>query len=375
MSWRDKIPPRLGRLLQLLIVPVLVLVLLKLTVLRPPGVMVAEVVRRNVMAEVEGTGTVTVDVLANVGPKIKGRVEQVLVDERDFVQKGQKVAVLDETDLRKQVDSARARLTSAQATAWEEQREWEREKNLVITGAVSVEESQQYRKSYQVAASAVQAAEADLGYAEYELSLTRIPSLVTGVVTKRWVEPGDTVVVGQPMFTVADTSLVYVNANIDQDFTGDIRKDQSAVVILRGRENAPLRGRVFRIDPEADQATEEMIAEVAFSISPEEFQLGQWAQVYIEVGEARNALTVPKTAIIRFGNERFVFVAGPHDHLRRIAVKALASSPRFPFVAIAGDLKQGDRVVVMPMGLRAGETVRVQSASRIGGGSITPAKE
>lgn len=375
MSWRDKIPPRLGRLLQLLIVPVLVLVLLKLTVLRPPGVMVAEVVRRNVMAEVEGTGTVTVDVLANVGPKIKGRVEQVLVDERDFVRKGQKVAVLDETDLRKQVDSARARLTSAQATAWEEQREWEREKNLVITGAVSVEESQQYRKSYQVAASAVQAAEADLGYAEYELSLTRIPSLVTGVVTKRWVEPGDTVVVGQPMFTVADTSLVYVNANIDQDFTGDIRKDQSAVVILRGRENAPLRGRVFRIDPEADQATEEMIAEVAFSISPEEFQLEQWAQVYIEVGEAKNALTVPKTAIIPFGNERFVFVAGPHDHLRRIAVKALASSPRFPFVAIAGDLKQGDRVVVMPMGLRTGETVRVQSASRIGGGSITPAEE
>src|SRR5258708_27574306 len=45
------------------------------TVLRPPLVSVAEVKLGNVTAEVEVTGTVTADVLANIASKITGRVE------------------------------------------------------------------------------------------------------------------------------------------------------------------------------------------------------------------------------------------------------------------------------------------------------------
>jgi len=35
-----------------------------------------------------------------------------------------------------------------------------------------------------------------------------------------------------------------------------------------------------------------------------------------------------------------------------------AGSPRRPMVAVAGRLRPGERVVLMPMGLAAGETVR-----------------
>lgn len=356
--------PRLRAWGLALLLALAVAVGLRLTVFRPTSVSVAEVARGDMMAEVEGTGTVTADVLADIAPKITGRVEQVFADEGDRVKKGQIVATLDETDLRQQRDGAKARLAGAEATAAERQREWKREMSLVKTAAVSLEDSQQYTERLQVAKSAVEVAKAEVKLAEYNLSLAQIPALFSGTVTKRWVVPGASVVPGQRMFTVADTDLIYVDAYLDQNLTGKLRKGEAATVVLRGRESQPLAGYVLRMSPQANAATEETVAEVAFAIPTDEFQLGQWANVYIETGEAKNVLMVPRAVLMPMGNRSFVFVVGADDRLSREPVSLLAESPRRPMVAVSGNLKPHDRVVLMPMGLRPGEKVRPKSAGQ-----------
>lgn len=177
-------------------------------------------------------------------------------------------------------------------------------------------------------------------------------------MTKRWVNLGQSVVPGETMFTIADTSLVYVSANIDQSLTGKVAKGQRAIVILRGRENEPLAGRVLRLNPQADQATEEMVAEVAFTVPPDEFQLGQWANVYVQVGEAKDALVVPRSALLTTGKSLSVFVADSHNRIRQEPVTVLASSPRSPTIAVSGHLTPGDQLALTPAGLKSGESVR-----------------
>ncbi|TAL96191.1 MAG: efflux RND transporter periplasmic adaptor subunit [Rhodanobacter sp.] len=341
-----------------LLVLAVIVVLLRLTVLRPPRVSVATVQRGNVAAEVEGSGTVTADALANIAAKITGRVDHVFVEEGDSVSKNQIVATLDQDGLRHQVAVAQARLDAARVSAEQRQREWIREKKLVVSGSVGVEEAQQYRERNAVAQSAVRVAAAELGKATYELSLAQIPALSDGIVTQRWVVPGASVVAGQPMFTIADTHLIYVDTFVDQNVTGRIRKGETATVMLRGREHQPLPGHVLRIRPRADAATEETVAEVSFSIPADQFQLGQWANVYIRTGEAKDALVVPQMALTPMGNALFVWVVGADHTLHRIRVTVLARSPRSSKVAVAGDdLHAGDRVVLMPMGLKPGESV------------------
>lgn len=342
----------------ILLILVVIATLLKITVIRPPLVSVAEVRQGSGIAEVEGTGTVTADVLANVSSKITGQLEQVFVDEGDAVKKNQVLGTLDQTDLRRQIDVAQAHLSAAIATVQEREHEWNREKVLVNPGAVGIEESQQYQERYAVAQSAVQAAKAELGIAEYNLSLTKIRALSDGIVTKRWVVPGASVVPGQTMFTVADTRLIYVDTYIDQSVTGKIHKGEGATIILRGRENQPLQGSILRIRPQADAATEEMVAEATFKIPSDQFQLGQWANVFVQVGKVKDALLVPQAALMPMGTEMFVWLVDANDKLRRERVAVLARSPRMPMVAVSGALQPKDRVVLMPMGLHPGETVR-----------------
>ena len=169
-------------------------------------------------------------------------------------------------------------------------------------------------------------------------------------------------VAGQPLLTVAETATIWVAADVDQRFAHKVLKGQPATVILRGRPDKPIRGEVYRVNPQADPITEEMRVEVTFPLPPDELQVGQWAEVYIEVGTVTNVLTVPKAAVLPFGNDKFVFVAGSDGKVRRAKVELGPTSPRLPFVPVTGDLQVGERVILKPIGLQGGETVRVAEA-------------
>lgn len=338
---------------------VLAFALLKVTVLRPPEVMAAKVVLRDVAGEVQGTGTVTADVLAKVGAKINGRIKRVLANERDGVDAGQLIAIMEDTDFRREIDKAVARRQEATSRAWDAKRAWQREEQLVAKGMVSQEEADGYRSRYEVAESAVRAAEADLRFEQFKLSETRVRSLVNGIVIKRWVNPGDAVVAGQPLFTIADPKLIYVAAYVDQRFSGKLHAGQPATVILRGREAEPISGQVYRLSPQADPAAEELTVEVSFPLPPDRIEIGQWADVFVQVGEVKNSLVVPKAAVMPMGNDHFVFVADPGGKVRRVEVQPVTTSPRLPVVAVKGDLKPGESVIIKPMGLENGQRVRV----------------
>ena len=89
---------RIGKISAYALLGVAALFLVKYEFFTPPEVVVAQVRQQDFTGEVQGTGTVNVDVLATVGAKISGRVERMLVNEGDFVRSGQVVATLEDTD-------------------------------------------------------------------------------------------------------------------------------------------------------------------------------------------------------------------------------------------------------------------------------------
>jgi RND family efflux transporter MFP subunit len=405
---------------------VLALFLIWYKLLRPPTVLVTQVRQQDYTGEIQGTGTVNVDVLAAVGAKIPGRIERMLVDEGDFVHAGQVVATLEDTDVRQVLQGAQDRLQAARmaeqaarameqsagatersaraqeqerrATQYQAGRAWEREMHLLATGAVSQEEADQYQERQRAAESAVGSAQAEIGAAhaqiaaagarvqaahseiaaaeaavrlqQFNLSQTQIFTYVSGIVTDRPKRAGDSIVSGEAVVRVADPSLILVEAYLDQRFAGDVRAGQTATVTLRGRAKEQIPGRVYRVRPQADPAAEEMTVEIAFPLPPAELQIGQWADVYVAVSQTKSALVVPKTAVMAMGDDRVVLVAGANNKVRQVKVESLASSPRSQVMAVKGDLETGDWVLTEPMGINPGQRVhpdRSTGASKAAG--------
>ena len=388
--------------------------LVKYLFFTPPEVVVAQVSQMDYTGEVQGTGTINVDVLAAVGAKIPGRIERMLVNEGDFVRSGQVVATLEDTDIRQVLERSQARLEAARmteqaaramvvsanasaqavrataqsrrATGYQTERAWEREKHLVATGAVSQEEADQFEERSRTAASAIAAADADIGAAQaqieaagakvqsthseiaaaeaevrlqqFNLSQTKIFTYVNGVVTDRPKRAGDAIVSGETVISVADPKVTLVEAYLDQRLAGQIKAGQMATVIVRGKANSQVSGRVYRIRPLADPAAEEMTVEISFALPPAELQIGQWADVYVQVSQTKNALLVPKTAVMTMGDGRYVLVADPSNRVRRVNVDTIATSPRSKVIAVSGELKSGEWVLTQPMGIPPGTKVR-----------------
>ena len=416
------------KILIYIVLVVAALFLVKYIFFTPPKVVVVQVRQQDYTGEVQGTGTINVDILSAVGAKIPGRIERVLVNEGDFVRSGQVVATLEDTDIRQVLERSQARLEAARmteqasrameqsaraaaqsvgataqarrATKYQTERAWEREKHLVATGAVSQEEADQYEERDRTAASGVGSADAEIGAAQaqieaagakvqaahseiaameaevrlqqFNLSQTKIFTYVNGVVTDRPKRSGDAIVSGQTVLTVADPKVTLVEAYLDQRFAGKIRAGQTATVILRGRAKEQIPGRVYRIRPQADPAAEEMTVEISFPLPPAELQIGQWADIYVQVSQTKNALVVPKSAVMTMGDGRYVLVADASNRVRRVNVESLASSPRSQVTAVSGELKPGEWVLTQPMGIPPGKKVRpTQSKGAADSGSTS----
>src|SRR5260370_507420 len=155
VSWAEGVWAIKGKLLMYLLLALSAAALVKVYLLTPREVSVTPVLEKEVLAEVQGTGTVTTKVLPRVGTKINGRIEKVLVDEGDFVKEGQLVAILEDTDLRHQVDMAKASLEEARALAAQARSDWDRAGRLLPNGAISTEEDDRYERKVRTTGSGV----------------------------------------------------------------------------------------------------------------------------------------------------------------------------------------------------------------------------
>src|SRR5579872_1480786 len=411
--------PKRRRQLWMLAAGGIVLVLIVL-VLLPPKVTVTHLSPMTLRDEAAGTGFVRAKVLIGVGAKINGVVLKTYVDQGDVVKKGQVLAKLQNLDFQNQlgqatslaqaqqaaVDSARANLSAsearlqasisavARATAGLRLAEinYARAKALYEGGVVSREfldnaetayaqsqedlrnsqalqnSSQQEVKAAkaQVAASqkTMAGSEAEVGLQKANLQYTIVSSPVDGYVVSRDLEEGATVVPGLAIFTVVESSLIWVSANIDERETNELKVGEQTIITLRSAPNRKIPGHVARIAKEADPVTEEVVVDVAFAQRPPDIKLNETAEVYILKAEKEGAKALPRTAIVtgRAGPSVWTVTSG---ELQSRPV-SLGMTDKRGLVEVVNGISDSEQVLIQPsaagVGLTPGKRVR---ASRV----------
>jgi RND family efflux transporter MFP subunit len=299
-------------------------------------------------------------------PKFSGRVVEIRVDRGDTVRAGQVIARLEDDELQEQVRRSEASLRVARASMVQRsaelksvEMEHNRYRSLEAEGVVSSEQREQAQTRVEVAQAQLNLAEAQVAQAEAELAelkirlgQTDVLSPLTGVVGQRFVDPGALVTTNTPILLILDISSMEMVVNVPERDINKLQVGNEARVLVDAVPGEALSGRVVRISPLLDPQTRTAPVEIEVPNPTGNLKAEMFARVVLDLMTEKEALLIPRDALVYRGNRSGVFVV-ESDVVR--------------FQAIETGIAEADRIEVKT-GLTNGETVVTRGANLLKNG-------
>lgn len=348
-------------------------------------------------AEISSTGTLRPLVEVLVGTQVSGTIKELYADFESEVKKDQLIALIDpDRFLAKaqqagaDVEAARASLVKAEVTLTDELRTLRRKEGLIEKNSISQSEYDAAKTKADAAEAQVLVdkarvaqLEARLNEAELELKYTRIIAPVSGIVTSRTGDVGQTVTASfqtPVLFKIAeDLTRMQVHTNVDEADIGRVLVGQKAVFSVPAFPELNFDAEVYQIrnDPKVEQNV--VTYNVVLNVRNDELKLrpGMTANVKILLDEVKDALMVPEQAL-RFSPPESALPggrsSGPElpEGMRR--VWRLEEKDTVRPVNVKVGVHGTERIQVFSSDLKPGDLVAVDAMSaQRAGGSKQPA--
>jgi RND family efflux transporter MFP subunit len=332
-------------------------------------------VRRGAVQEARRfLGEVVASEEAPLAARILSQVIAVSVREGDGVRRGQRLVELDPRELEDVAVASQAAVAAAvegvaaAESAYQAQHDsTSRDKVLADARAISREQWERSEVSLLAAKARLEAARAQLTAARRasDSAATRrgyavIQAPFDGVVSARYVNPGDLAAPGKPLVAVVATGGLRVRVKVPAETVDRIAIGRPVRLDTPAGQREVKVSRVFPSMDASHLATFEADLPAAGS------DLIVGSTVPVEVPHAAVAgLLVPADALLENENGTVVFtVAGGKAHLVRVHVMARSTAE----AAVSGEVRDGDRVVVgrpsRLMLLAEGTAVQVAESAR-----------
>ncbi len=162
--------------------------------------------------------------------QVSGLVSKLLKEEGDTVKKGELVAVMDESDYNANFKRAAAEVDRTLATQKDAADKYNRYAPLGIDDTVSKQEVESLYNAQNKANADYKAAVANKDYLSNQLKYTKLYAPEDGTIMVRVIEPGSNVAKGQPVYTMAKTSPVWIRAYVNEKDLGNIKYGQEVNV-------------------------------------------------------------------------------------------------------------------------------------------------
>ena len=305
------------------------------------GVKIGAAEFKQVQAELRVTGTVEADErrIAYVQTRFPGWIRKVYADATyQYIRKGQPLFTIYSPDLvtteqeyllaKKNADSLKTSTVSG-----------------VAPGAQTLVSAARDRLAqWEVPASEIEKLEAT-GKVITDLTFE---SPVSGYITEKNALPNMYVQPETRLYTVADLSTIWVNAQVFQTDLGRVKPGDAAEVTVDAYPGSIFRGRVDSILPQVDMNTRTARVRLVFSNAGLKLKPGMYINVLLKIPLGRQ-LVVPASSIFHSGTRQLVFVShgdgqfeprevqtGPQVGEQVIVTKGLR--PRDPIVTSANFL-------------------------------------
>ncbi|MEG0200433.1 MAG: efflux RND transporter periplasmic adaptor subunit [Comamonas sp.] len=314
------------------------------------------------LAEVAGVQEISGRIEANerkvvrIGAAVTGRVTEVLAETGDRVKLGQVLARVASPEL----TTAQLAYMRASATATLAERAVERARQLIAADVIGSAELQRRESEAQIARAELRAAGDQLqlmGISGDALTRLRgqgsiapnaaVTASSAGIVIERQVSQGQVAQPGDPLFTVADLSNVWVVGALPEQMARSVQTGQSVQVDVPALgltpDEGPLSGKIIYVGDTVSPETRTVTIRTQVDNKDHALKPQMLATMRIQ-GAMEKTLAIPGGAVVRENDKDHVYVKKAENHYRLTPVELGAASGGLR--PVLKGLSEGTQIVV-----------------------------
>ncbi len=283
--------------------------------------------------------------VVHVYPPAGGRIIEMKVRPWDHVAKGQPLALIESADLSRSVADYHKALADNEV----KQKELARAKDLFEHNAIAEKDYQQAQADalssqadLMAARDQIRALGMDPDHAASQLSVLAPRSGVILDVSGATGEYSKSLDAPDPLCTVADISTVWAIGDVYENDLTAAKPGQDATVTLSAYPGQHWSGRVSVVSDAVDPATHTLHVRVTLANPGERIKPQMFGSIRL-TRSVTQAILAPASAVVREGNDAYVFVAKSQGRFERRSVtlgRAFGNS-----IEIAKGLNPGDTIV------------------------------
>lgn len=294
--------------------------------------------------------------VTRIGAAVTGRVTDVLAETGDRVKLGQTLARVASPEL----TTAQLAYMRASATATLAERSAERARQLIAADVIGSAELQRRESEVQIARAELRAAGDQLklmGLSSDALTSLRVQGSVapnaaitasaSGIVIERQISQGQVAQPGDPLFTVADLSSVWVVGALPEQIARSVKTGQNVQIDVPALgltvEEATIAGKIIYVGDTVSPETRTVTIRTQVDNKDLALKPQMLATMKIQ-GATEKTLAIPALAVVRENDKDHVYVKKAENHYRLTPVELGAASGDLRPV-IKG-LSEGTQIVI-----------------------------
>lgn len=234
-------------------------------------------------------GTLFPQYTSSLSSRVTGRIQEVCVDVGDHVQKGTPLLYIDPLFFKIDISLLEAQLTSAKVDLQDTEINYQRMSKLWnkadgSTPSISRKRFEDAEVAFRQEQSHVQQAEESLKRARALLDETIIKAPFDGVITRRFVHPGESVAedARQKLLEIESCSTMYVEFSIPQTLLSKIHLGTPISFYEEGLSKEEKKASITLISPHIDEKTRSVTCRAQVDNSKHDLHTG--ALVTVQVG-------------------------------------------------------------------------------------------
>jgi membrane fusion protein, multidrug efflux system len=304
------------------------------------------------------TGQVRAKDQVSLAFRLDGRMLERPVHVGDVLKAGEIVAQLDPQNQQNALRTAQANLASAEAALTQARLTFGRQQQLLAGGWTPRAKFDEAQQALLSAEAQVDAARAQVGIAQDQLSYAVLFADAPGVVTATGAEAGEVVRAGQMIVNVARQGGRDAVFDVSEQLIRTGPRDPVVQIALTNDPSVRATGRVREVSPQADPATRTFQVKVGIIDPPLAMELGSTVTGSIKLA-APSGLQVPPSALSESDGRPAVWVVEPKSQtvsLRNVDVSRYDPAD----VVVSQGLDAGEIVVTAGVQtLHPGQKVRL----------------